>query len=115
VEIRAAHSRAAPPGYDDITTTRDVPLVHLPRSTTDQTGTRHTVALTTPGGVQGEAVVNGARTFGHGRDRTRDAVDPASRSGSEFYDNRLNPERRKRVHIHQLEAMGYKVTLEPAA
>jgi transposase len=35
--------------------------------------------------------------------------------GSDFYDRRTNPERRKRAHIHQLEALGYKVTLEPAA
>jgi transposase len=35
--------------------------------------------------------------------------------GSGFYDQRINPERRKRAHIHQLEALGYKVTLEPAA
>jgi transposase len=35
--------------------------------------------------------------------------------GSDFFDHRVNPERRKRAHIHQLEALGYKVTLEPAA
>jgi transposase len=35
--------------------------------------------------------------------------------GSDFYDKRINPERKKRAHIHQLEALGYKVTLEPAA
>ncbi|MGH3966452.1 MAG: IS110 family transposase [Pseudonocardiaceae bacterium] len=35
--------------------------------------------------------------------------------GWDFYDKRLDPERRKRAHIHQLEALGYKVTLEPAA
>jgi transposase len=35
--------------------------------------------------------------------------------GAGFYDSRINPERRKRNHIHQLEALGYKVTLEPAA
>jgi transposase len=35
--------------------------------------------------------------------------------GSDFFDKRTNPERRKRAHIHQLEALGYKVTLEPAA
>jgi transposase len=35
--------------------------------------------------------------------------------GAGFYDSRINPERRKRAHIHQLEALGYKVTLEPAA
>jgi transposase len=35
--------------------------------------------------------------------------------GSDFYDNRINPERKKRNHIRQLEALGYKVTLEPAA
>jgi transposase len=35
--------------------------------------------------------------------------------GSDFYDQRINPERRKRAHIHQLEALGYTVTLEPAA
>ena len=44
--------------------------------------------------------------------------DPSARYndlGSDFFDRRLNPERRKRAHIHQLEALGYKVTLEPAA
>jgi transposase len=35
--------------------------------------------------------------------------------GSGFFDQRINPERRKRTHVHQLEALGYKVTLEPAA
>ncbi len=44
--------------------------------------------------------------------------DPAARFhdlGPDFYDNRLGPERTKRNHIRQLEALGYKVTLEPAA
>ena len=35
--------------------------------------------------------------------------------GSDFYDKRIDPERRKRAHIHQLEALGYNVTIEPAA
>jgi transposase len=35
--------------------------------------------------------------------------------GPDHYDQRINPERRKRAHVHQLEALGYKVTLEPAA
>jgi transposase len=35
--------------------------------------------------------------------------------GPGFYDQRITPERRKRAHIHQLQALGYKVTLEPAA
>jgi transposase len=35
--------------------------------------------------------------------------------GADFYDTHSNPERRKRNHIRQLEALGYKVTLEPAA
>ncbi len=35
--------------------------------------------------------------------------------GSDFYDNRIGPDRKKRTHIRQLEALGYKVTLEPAA
>ncbi len=35
--------------------------------------------------------------------------------GSEFYDTRIGPDRKKRNHIRQLEALGYKVTLEPAA
>ena len=35
--------------------------------------------------------------------------------GSDFYDKRIDAERRKRNHIHQLEALGYKVTVEPAA
>ncbi len=35
--------------------------------------------------------------------------------GSDFYDNRIDPERKKRAHIHQLEAIGFKVTLQPAA
>ena len=35
--------------------------------------------------------------------------------GPDFYHKRINTERRKRNHIHQLEALGYKVTVEPAA
>ena len=35
--------------------------------------------------------------------------------GSDFYANRIGPERKKRNHIRQLEALGFKVTLEPAA
>jgi transposase len=35
--------------------------------------------------------------------------------GSDFFDQRTNPDRRKRAHVRQLEALGYKVTLEPAA
>ena len=35
--------------------------------------------------------------------------------GPDFYDNRIGPERKKRNPIRQLEALGYKVTLEPAA
>ena len=35
--------------------------------------------------------------------------------GPGFYDTRINAERRKRNHLRQLEALGYKVTLQPAA
>jgi transposase len=35
--------------------------------------------------------------------------------GAGFYDTRSNAERRKRNHIRQLEALGYRVTLQPAA
>jgi hypothetical protein len=35
--------------------------------------------------------------------------------GPDFFDNRVDPERRKRAHLRQLEALGYKVTLEPAS
>jgi transposase len=35
--------------------------------------------------------------------------------GADFYDNRTGPEHKKRTHIRQLEALGYKVTLEPTA
>jgi len=35
--------------------------------------------------------------------------------GPGFYDTRINPERTKRNHVRQLEALGYKVTLQPAA
>jgi hypothetical protein len=39
----------------------------------------------------------------------------AENVGADFYATRISPERRKRGHIRQLEALGYKVTLEPAA
>jgi transposase len=45
-------------------------------------------------------------------------ADPTARFhdlGAGFYDTRINAERTKRNHIRQLEALGYKVTLEPAA
>ena len=35
--------------------------------------------------------------------------------GAGFYHTRINPERAKRNHIRQLEALGYQVTLQPAA
>ena len=35
--------------------------------------------------------------------------------GAQFYDTRISPDRKKRNHVRQLEALGYKVTLEPAA
>ena len=35
--------------------------------------------------------------------------------GAGFYDTRINAERARRNHIRQLEALGYKVTLDPAA
>jgi transposase len=35
--------------------------------------------------------------------------------GSDFYDHRISPDRKKRNHIRQLEALGYQVTLTPAA
>jgi len=35
--------------------------------------------------------------------------------GPDFYDNRIGPDRKKRNHIRQLEALGFKVTLQPAA
>src|SRR5215204_2326399 len=44
--------------------------------------------------------------------------DPTARFqdlGAGFYDTRINAERAKRNHLRQLEALGYKVTLEPAA
>ena len=39
----------------------------------------------------------------------------AGRLGSGFYATRINPGHRKRGHIRRLGALGYKVTLEPAA
>jgi transposase len=45
-------------------------------------------------------------------------ADPTARFhdlGAGFYDTRINPERVKLNHVRQLEALGYKVTLEPAA
>ncbi len=35
--------------------------------------------------------------------------------GADFYDTLLGAERAKRNHVHHLEALGYKVTLEPVA
>jgi len=35
--------------------------------------------------------------------------------GADFHDRRIDPERKKRAHIAQLEALGYTVTIRPAA
>src|SRR5438270_5839586 len=35
--------------------------------------------------------------------------------GPDFYDKRIDTEHKKRTHIRQLEALGYRVTLEPTA
>ena len=45
-------------------------------------------------------------------------ADPTTRFqdlGAGFYDTRVNADRAKRNHVRQLQALGYKVTLEPAA
>jgi transposase len=34
--------------------------------------------------------------------------------GTDFYDTRIKPDRKKRNHVRQLEALGYQVILEPA-
>ena len=47
-----------------------------------------------------------------------DLLDPEARFhdlGAGFYDTRIGPERARRDHVRQLEALGYKVTLQPAA
>ena len=35
--------------------------------------------------------------------------------GSDYHDKHIDIERKKRTHIRQLEALGYRVTLDPAA
>ena len=35
--------------------------------------------------------------------------------GSSYYDSRTNPERKVRQHVRELQALGYSVTLNPAA
>ncbi|MEW1839409.1 transposase [Nonomuraea angiospora] len=35
--------------------------------------------------------------------------------GADFHDTRIGPERKKRNHVRQLEALGYRVILEPIA
>jgi transposase len=35
--------------------------------------------------------------------------------GPGFYDTRIDADRKRRNHVRQLEALGYQVTLEPAA
>jgi transposase len=35
--------------------------------------------------------------------------------GADFYDNRINKDRRTRNLVHQLETLGHQVTLTPAA
>ena len=45
-------------------------------------------------------------------------ADPTARFqdlGAGFYDTRINADRARRNHVRQLEALGYKVTIEPAA
>ena len=35
--------------------------------------------------------------------------------GPDHYDSRINPERKKRNHVRELDALGCRVTLQPAA
>ncbi|WRL62607.1 hypothetical protein U6N30_29235 [Blastococcus brunescens] len=35
--------------------------------------------------------------------------------GSDFHAKRTDPDRRRRAYVHQLQALGYTVTLTPAA
>jgi transposase len=45
-------------------------------------------------------------------------MDPDTRFddlGANFYESHIHPDRKKRHHIHELETLGYRVTLQPAA
>jgi len=54
----------------------------------------------------------------HPRDHLAPAVRPDARYtdlGAGFYSSRTDPGRRRRNHVRQLEALGYKVTTDRAA
>ena len=63
----------------------------------------------------GKIVLDMAVAVALGGDAACDVAVLRAQLGSDFHDKRIDPERRKRAHIHQLEALGYKVTIEPAA
>jgi predicted metal-dependent phosphotriesterase family hydrolase len=48
-------------------------------------------------------------------DQQHDAVTAAGITPDRVFTRHLNPDRHKRNHIRQLEALGYTVTLTPAA
>jgi hypothetical protein len=59
-----------------------------------------------------------ARIIEAKREGWLDVAKPATRFrdlGSDYHTNRVTTQRRLRNHIAQLTAMGYQVTLEPAA
>ncbi|GGO30784.1 hypothetical protein GCM10010116_61630 [Microbispora rosea subsp. aerata] len=35
--------------------------------------------------------------------------------GADFHDSHIKPDRKKRTHIRRLEALGYRVILQPVA
>jgi transposase len=47
--------------------------------------------------------------------QTAERLDEIPGIGAGFYGQRIHPDRKKRARIRQLEALGYKATLEPAA
>jgi hypothetical protein len=67
--------------------------------------------------LHASATVNRPRAASdvHNGDQHRSCEARFQDLGAGFYDSRINAERAKRNHIRQLEALGYKVTLQPAA
>ena len=111
--LRPGRPAEAPPGSIKIGRNTDNDIV-----INDVLASRHHATLvTTATGTEIRDNLE-ARIIEAKREGWLDVAKPATRFrdlGSDYHTNRVTTQRRLRNHIAQLTAMGYQVTLEPAA
>jgi hypothetical protein len=87
---------------------RSAPPAPIPSSASATDGSPDAAVRTAP---SSRSAAPSSSSPGHYSDDDAQFLD----LGADYYDSRTNPERKVRQHVRELQALGYTVTLNPAA